>query len=72
VTTAPSAEHLRLVKMANQIASNIPTRTEVPAQVGQHLRQFWTPGMLAALAQIADDTPEQLSPEVHAALEGIG
>jgi hypothetical protein len=57
--------------MANQIASNIPTRTEVAAQVGHHLRQFWTPGMRAALAQIADDTPEQLSPEVHAALEGM-
>ena len=71
MTTAPSAEHQRLVKMANQIASNIPTRTEVAAQVGHHLRQFWTPGMRAMLLQIADDTPEQLSPEVHAALEGM-
>jgi len=71
VTTAPSAEEQRLVKMANQIASNSPTRTEVASQVGQHLRQFWTPGMRTALLKIATDMPEQLSPEVHAALEAM-
>lgn len=71
MTISPAAEEQRLVKMANQIASNIPTRTAVAAQVGQHLRQFWTPGMRASLAQIARDRPDELTPEVHAALDAM-
>ncbi len=68
MTTSDSVERQRLIKMANQIADNIPTRTAVAAQVGQHMRQFWTPEMRRALQQIARETPEVLSSEVHAAM----
>ena len=34
-----------LVKMANQIAGSIPVRADVPEQICQHMRQFWTPVM---------------------------
>ena len=35
-----SADYKRqhLIKMANQIADNVPTREDVPAQVSQHMR----------------------------------
>jgi hypothetical protein len=62
-------EHL--IKMANQIAHSVPSRDDVSGQISQHMRQFWTPGMRELLAQIAKDTPEQLSAEVHAALDAM-
>ena len=58
----------RLIKMANQIASNVPTREDAPAQVSQHMRQFWTTEMKQTLREIAAGTPDILSEDVHTAL----
>mgnify|MGYP000178990078 FL=1 len=57
-----------LIKMANQIAGNMPTRENVPAQIVQHMMQFWTPPMRADLKKIAENKAESLSDEVLAAL----
>ena len=58
-----------LVKMANQIAGNIPVRADVPEQICQHMRQFWTPVMLKSLRQIAAAPPDRLCKDVHSAQE---
>ncbi len=60
-----------LIKMANQIADNVPTREDVPAQVSQHMRQFWTPEMQQTLRDIASSTPDFLNEEVHSALRSL-
>ncbi len=60
-----------LVKMVNQIASNVPRREAVAEQVGQHLKQFWTPEMRQQLRDIAAHEPESLVPDVHAALQSL-
>ena len=57
-----------LIKMAKQIAGNMPTRENVPAQIVQHMAQFWTPPMRADLKKIAENKAESLSDEVLAAL----
>ena len=57
-----------LIKMANQIASSIPIRDDIPGQVSAHMRQFWTPEMLKTLCEIATDTPDILSEDVQSAL----
>lgn len=61
-----SQQHL--IKMANQIAGNMPTRENVPAQIVQHMMQFWTPPMRADLKKIAEHKAASLSDEVLAAL----
>lgn len=61
-----SQQHL--IKMANQIAGNMPSRDNVPAQISQHMAQFWTPPMRADLKQIAQRVPDSLSGDVLAAL----
>ena len=38
--TSGNYKQAHLIKMANQIASNVPTREDVPAQISAHLRQF--------------------------------
>lgn len=60
-----------LIKMANQIASSIPTREDIPGQISAHMRQFWTPEMLKTLRQIAAETPDILSEDVHSALQSL-
>ncbi len=57
-----------LIKMANQIASSIPTRQDIPGQICAHMRQFWTTEMQQTLREIAAETPDILSEDVHSAL----
>ena len=61
-------EEAHLIKMANQIAANIPTRVDVPAQIAGHFRSFWTPGMRTQIEELARERPEDLVPDVHEAL----
>ncbi len=61
-----SQQHL--IKMANQIAGNMPSRENVPAQIVQHMAQFWTPPMRADLKKIAENAPDSFSDDVLAAL----
>ena len=58
----------RLVVMANQIANNVPVGGEVPQQVAEHLRKFWTGAMRADLKRIAEQSSNQLRQEVVAAV----
>ena len=60
-----------LIKWANQIASSIPTRQDIPGQISAHMRQFWTREMLKALREIAAETPDILSEDVHSALRSL-
>jgi len=62
-------EQAHLVKMANQIAANVPNRAEVAEQVANHLRTFWTLEMRRDLQGIERDYPDDLVPDVHTALE---
>lgn len=62
-------EQAHLVKMINQIAANVPNRSEIAAQVATHLRSFWTPEMQFDIQEIARDYPDELVPAVHTALE---
>lgn len=61
----PSAEPVvKLVAMANQIASFFATQPEEgrEAEVAGHLRAFWEPRMLAALQAHVDAGADGLSP----------
>ncbi|MBL6821976.1 MAG: formate dehydrogenase subunit delta [Proteobacteria bacterium] len=60
-----------LIKWANQIASSIPTREDIPGQISAHMRQFWTTEMLKTLRTIAAETPDILSEDVHSALQSL-
>ena len=60
-----------LIKWANQIASSIPTREDIPGQISAHMRQFWTTDMLKTLRMIAAETPDILSEDVHSALQSL-
>lgn len=71
VDSALNYEQLHLVKMANQIASNVPNRSDVAGQVVTHMRSFWTPVMQADIQQIAREHPETLTADVHQALEQL-
>ena len=59
------------IKTANQIATNIPTRENIPGQISAHMRQFWTSEMLQTLREIAAETLDILSEEVHSALQSL-
>ena len=71
MNTSGDYKRQHLIKMANQIASSIPTREDVPGQISAHLRQFWTSEMLQTLRQIAVETPDILSEDVHSALQSL-
>ena len=71
MSTSGDHKQQHLIKMANQIASSIPTREDVPAQISQHMRQFWTTEMLKTLRTIAAETPDILSEDVHSALQSL-
>lgn len=62
-------EQAHLVKMANQIAANVPNRSKVAEQVATHMRSFWTPEMRRDIEEIERDYPADLVPDVHVALE---
>ena len=71
MSTAMDYQQRHLVKMANQIAGNVPVRVDVPQQICQHMRQFWTPVMQKSLQQIAAETPDSLCLDVHTALDNL-
>ena len=71
MSTPGDHKQQHLIKMANQIASSVPTREEVPAQISAHMRQFWTTEMLQTLREIAAETPDLLSEDVHSALQSL-
>ena len=64
-------EQSHLVKMVNQIASNVPKRDDIAGQVANHLRTFWTPVMRADITEIARQHPETLAAQVHDALDQL-
>jgi hypothetical protein len=68
MTDAMTYEKAHLIKMANQIAANIPTRRYIPEQIAGHFRNFWTPAMRAQIEELAREHPEDLVPDVHEAL----
>lgn len=68
MTEAMNYEKAHLIKMANQIAANIPIRRDIPEQIAGHLRNFWTPAMRAQIEELAREHPEDLVPNVHEAL----
>ena len=61
----------RFVRMANQIAMSVPDRARVPAQTAAHLRAFWPRPMIDDLADYAQQHPDDVLPDVHAALEAL-
>ena len=58
----------RLVRMANQIAANVPDPARAAEQTAAHLRGFWAPSMIEALAVVAAEQPERLTAAVREAL----
>jgi len=64
-------EQRHLVKMANQIAMNVPGRTDIASQVARHMRSFWTPVMRAEIDEIAREHPDELAADVHGALDQL-
>ena len=62
-------EQAHLVKMANQIAVNIPRRDDIPARLAAHVRSFWTPAMLADLEFLTREQPDIFDADVRVAAE---
>ena len=71
MSTSGDYKQQHLIKMANQIASNIPTKEDIPGQISAHMRQFWTSEMQQTLRDIAAETPDILSEDVHTALRSL-
>ena len=71
MSTSSDYKQRHLIKMANQIASNIPTKDDIPGQISAHMRQFWTSEMQQTLREIAAETPDILSEDVHSALRSL-
>ena len=71
MSTPGDYKQQHLIKWANQIASSIPTREDIPGQVSAHMRQFWTTEMQQTLRDIAAETPDILSEDVHSALQSL-
>lgn len=71
MSTPGDYKQQHLIKWANQIASSIPTREDIPGQISAHMRQFWTTEMLKSLRTIAAETPDILSDDVHSALQSL-
>lgn len=55
----------RLAVMANQIARNLAHEDDPAAAAAEHIRQFWTQGMIAALVALDADA---LDPVANAAV----
>jgi hypothetical protein len=62
-------EHL--IRMANQIAANVPDQTRAAEQTAAHLRTFWAPVMIDDLARIAGEQPDLVAPAVREALSSL-
>lgn len=62
-------EQTHLVKMANQIAANIPGRDDIPERLVAHVRSFWTPAMLADLEFLTREQPDIFDADVRVAAE---
>ena len=71
MSTPGDYKQQHLIKMANQIASNIPTKDDIPSQISAHMRQFWTSEMQQTLRDIAAETPDILSEDVRTALRSL-
>ena len=71
MSTSADYKQQHLIKMANQIASNIPTKEDIPGHISAHMRQFWTSEMQQTLRDIAAETPDILSEDVHTALRSL-
>ncbi len=71
MSTSDNYKQQHLIKWANQIASSIPTREDIPGQIRAHMRQFWTSEMLKSLREIADETPDILDEDVRSALQSL-
>jgi hypothetical protein len=71
MSTSGNYKQQHLIKWANQIASSIPTREDIPGQISAHMRQFWTSEMLKSLREIADETPDILDEDVRSALQSL-
>jgi formate dehydrogenase major subunit len=56
-----------IIRMANQIAANIPTKSAPEVEVAHHIVQFWTPEMIKRLREDVDQS--LLSPVVVHAIE---
>ena len=59
-----------LTRMSGQIAANCVglTDEQAVARITDHLRAFWTPTMIAELAEFERDHPGDLDPRVSVAL----
>jgi len=59
--------------MAEQIAANCSGLTDEQAvtKITDHLRSFWTPAMIAELADFERGHPDDLDPRVTAALASL-
>ena len=56
-----------IIRMANQIAANIPSKIAPEAEIAHHIVQFWTPAMIDRLRNDVD--PSKLSPLVVSAIK---
>ncbi len=57
-----------LVKMADQIARNIPNRAHVAKATSEHIKSFWAPSMITTLTDYSHKHPEEVSADVRGAL----
>ena len=57
-----------LVKMADQIARNIPDRAHVAKATSEHMKSFWAPSMITTLTDYSHKHPEEVSADVRGAL----
>ena len=71
MSTSGDYKQKHLIKMANQIAHSMPSRDDIPGQISAHMRQFWTSEMQQTLSQIASETPDLFSEDVHNALQSL-
>ena len=56
-----------IIRMANQIAANVPAQNAPEIQIAHHLVQFWTPAMIDRLRNDVDHS--LLSPLIVRAIE---
>ena len=64
----------KLVRMAEQISANMAYTEDkaiVAARVADHLGRFWDPRMLETIKVYGATHPEDLSPELSAALAAL-
>ena len=57
-----------LVKMADQIARNIPDRAHVAKATSEHIKSFWAPSMITTLTDYSHKHPDEVSADVRGAL----